>query len=361
MFHGTIGTDAILHRVGYAVNPAYTAQSFRMKDVVAYLQSVIDEDQIPGAVLRIERSGTLLYETALGVRHTVPAAPMQPETLFDIASLTKVVGTLGTLLTLFASSTLRPETRLAELLPLPADKQRLTLAHCLTHTSGLPPFRDLHASVMEIAEFDLEVAPGTQVIYSDLGFLLLGRVIEVVTGQSLAEAVEARLRNWSLYDTGFNPVDRDRCAATEWRPELGRHQLGEVHDERATTLGGAAGHAGLFSTAADLARYGALFLPGRASPWFARSHQDATIGLDERRGLGWQLWTPDCFASPLASPNGFGHTGFTGTSLWIDLDRELVIVLLTNRVHYGRQPHILTIRKRVHTLLHQQLGTDQVV
>lgn len=327
-----------------------------MNDVVEYLQSVIDDEQIPGAVLRVEHAGSLLFEFVLGRRHTAPPLPMQVDTLFDIASLTKVVGTLGTLLTLFEDGGISPQTRLADLIALPADKQTITLEHCLTHTSGLPPFRDLHASVMEIADFDLEAAPGTRVIYSDLGFLLLGRVIEVVTGLPLAGAVEQRLRNWGLNDTGFNPLIRERCAATEWRTELGRHQLGEVHDERATTLGGAAGHAGLFSTAADLARYAALFLPDRATPWFARSHQDATIGLDDRRGLGWQLWTPDCFASPLASPNGFGHTGFTGTSLWIDPDHELLIVLLTNRVHYGRQLHILTIRKRVHTLLYQHLG-----
>jgi CubicO group peptidase (beta-lactamase class C family) len=286
---------------------------------------------------------------------------MCSDTLFDIASLTKVVGTLGTLLTLFEAGLIGPQTLLAELLPLPPDKQGITIAQCLTHTSGLPPFRDLSTSVMEIADFELDAPPGTRVIYSDLGFLLLGRVIEVVTGQSLALAVEERLQAWGLVDTRFNPEDRARCAATEWRTELGRHQLGEVHDERATTLGGVAGHAGLFSTAADLARFGALFLPGRATPWFARSRLDATSGLNERRGLGWQLWTPGCFASPLASPSGFGHTGFTGTSLWIDPEQELVIILLTNRVHFGRQPYILAIRERVHMLIYQELASQRGV
>jgi CubicO group peptidase (beta-lactamase class C family) len=339
------------------VNCAVEIEETGMDDVVAYLQQVIDEGQIPGAVLRVERGDTLLHETVAGLRHTEPPRPMQADTLFDIASLTKIVGTLGTLLTLFEADHISPHTRLAELLPLPVDKQTITIEQCLAHTSGLPPFRDLSSSVMEIADFALDAAPGTQVIYSDLGFLLLGKVIEVVTGLQLAEAVQHRLRGWGLLDTSFSPADRVRCAATEWRPELGRHQLGEVHDERATTLGGVAGHAGLFSTAADLARYAALYLPGRATPWFARSRMDVTAGLNERRGLGWQLWTPDCFAGPLASPNGFGHTGFTGTSLWIDPDRELVIVLLTNRVHFGRQLHILAIRKQVHTLIYRALGS----
>lgn len=329
-----------------------------MHDVLAYLQQVIDDGRLPGAVLRIERAGMLFFEAVVGRRHTAPSLPMCSDTLFDIASLTKVVGTLGTLLTLFEDGRLVPETRLAEVLPLPADKQRITIGHCLTHTSGLPPFRDLRASVLEIGDFELDAEPGTRVIYSDLGFLLLGPVIEAVTERPLAEAVAERLATWGLADTRFNPVDRERCAATEWRPELGRHQFGEVHDERATTLGGVAGHAGLFSTAADLAHYGALYLPERAAGWFARSHEDWTTGLNERRGLGWQLWTPGCFAGPLATGEGFGHTGFTGTSLWIDPAQDVVIVLLTNRVHFGREPHILAIRERVHTLIYQELDSS---
>jgi CubicO group peptidase (beta-lactamase class C family) len=156
-------------------------------------------------------------------------------------------------------------------------------------------------------------------------------------------------------DTGYLPADPERCAATEWRGHLGRHQLGEVHDENAAVLGGVAGQAGLFSTARDIARYGALYLPGRASEWFERSRRCETEGLNDRRGLGWQLWQPGCFASDLSSPEGFGHTGFTGTSLWIDPRRELVIVLLTNRVHFGRQPHILAIRRELHRLVYEAL------
>ena len=325
-------------------------------NVVAYLQTAVDEGLIPGAVLRIERAGDLLYETAIGLRHTVPQLPMTSETLFDIASLTKVVGTLGTLLTLFECDLIAPDTTLGELLPMRADKQGITLRQCLAHTSGLPPFRDLRESVMEITDFELDYQPGTRVVYSDLGFLLLGRVIEVVTGTSLAQAVRERVTGWGMYDTTYNPPETWRCAATEWRDDLGRHQLGEVHDERATTLGGVAGHAGLFSTAKDIATYGALYLPDRARPWFTRSRTCQTEGLDDRRGLGWQLWEPGCFAGPTANRDGFGHTGFTGTSLWIDPDLATVIVLLTNHVHFGRQPHILAIRKRVHMLVYEVLG-----
>jgi CubicO group peptidase (beta-lactamase class C family) len=211
---------------------------------------------------------------------------------------------------------------------------------------------------MEIDAFDLDYEPGARVVYSDLGFLLLGKVIEVVTGERLAGAVQTRTAGWGMSDTGYNPSDPWRCAATEWREDLGRHQVGEVHDERAATLGGVAGHAGLFSTAEDLARYGARYLPDHATGWFRRSRELQTEGLNERRGLGWQLWQPACFAGQLASANGFGHTGFTGTSLWIDPDHDLVIVLLTNAVHFGRESQIQEIRRQVHTLIYRALAGE---
>ena len=314
----------------------------------AYLESAVDQGLIPGAVLRVERDAQLVYQTAVGRRHTAPARPMLPDTLFDAASLTKVVGTLGTLLTLFDAGVIDPDRTLGEFLPLSADKQRLTIRQCLTHTAGFQAIIHLQRSSQEIDAVRLQYEPGTQVVYSDLAFILLGRLIEVVTGRPLDQAVGERMEAWGMRDTAYCPSDVDRCAATEWRDELGRHQLGEVHDENAAVLGGVAGHAGLFTTAADLARYGALFLPGRASEWFGRSHADQTAGLGVRRGLGWQLWEPGCFASERSSSRGFGHTGFTGTSLWIDPAADLVIVLLTNRVHFGRLPHILTIRPELH-------------
>ncbi len=320
-----------------------------------YLERVVEQGWIPGAVLRVERNRELVYETAVGLRHTAPARPMRVDTLFDVASLTKVVATLGTLLTLFERETITPEQTLGDFLPVGEDKRPLTLAQCLTHTAGLPALIRLEHSLLEIDDVALEYAPGSRVLYSDLGFLLLGWVIEVVAGLPLDQAVRERTVAWEMPDTGYNPLDAERCAATEWRDELGRHQLGEVHDENATVLGGVAGHAGLFSTTRDLAVYGSLFLPGRASPWFSRSRQCWTAGLDDRRGLGWQLWEPGCFAGPLSSADGFGHTGFTGTSLWVDPALQLVIVLLTNRVHFGRQPHILAIRPEVHRLVYEAL------
>ncbi|GAX91736.1 serine hydrolase domain-containing protein [Effusibacillus lacus] len=322
------------------------------RKVEDYLERVIREKLIPGAVLRIEQKGDLLYETSLGFRHTSPKKPMRTDTLFDIASLTKVTATVGVLLTLFERGIIAPEARLGDILPVGEDKQAITLQQCLTHTAGFQATIRLKKDIMEIADVPLAYPPGSKVIYSDLGFLLLGKVIEIATGKQLDKAVSELTGALGMNDTFYNPGDPERCAATEWRDSLGRHQWGEVHDENATVLGGIAGHAGLFSTARDLARYGSLFLPTSAGEWFLRSTQCFTEGLGERRGLGWLLWQPGCFGSPEAGPKSFGHTGFTGTSLWVDPDIELVVVLLTNRVHYGREPHIIKIREIVHSLVY---------
>jgi CubicO group peptidase (beta-lactamase class C family) len=244
---------------------------------------------------------------------------------------------------------------LGDILDVPDDKKRLPLRQCLSHTAGFPASVRLKQSIREINDVQLAYQPGSQVLYSDVGFLLLGGVIEAVTGLPLEQAVLTCTSAWGMDDTRYNPTDRDRCAATEWRDVLGRHQVGEVHDENATVLGGVAGHAGLFSTARDIAKYASMFLTEEAGEWFIRSRQCQTPGLNERRGLGWLLWQPGCFAGDHAGPDAFGHTGFTGTSLWIDPALNLVIVFLTNRVHFGRQTNIQPVREQIHTRIYEAL------
>ena len=142
-----------------------------------YLERVVEQGWIPRAVLRVEHNPELVYETAVGLRHTAPARPMRVDTLCDVASLTKVVATLGTLLTLFERETITPDHTLGDFLPVGEDKRHLTLAQCLTHTAGLPALIRLEHSLLEIDDVALEYAPGSRVLYSDLGFLLLGWVI----------------------------------------------------------------------------------------------------------------------------------------------------------------------------------------
>lgn len=323
------------------------------RSIESYLTQAVQENMIPGAVLRIEQAGSLLYEQAIGLRHTAPERPMQTDTLFDLASLTKVTATLGVMLTLFEKGILTPDKTLGELLAVSEDKKQITLEQCLTHSAGFPSSIALQKDVMEINQLKLQYEPGSDVIYSDVGFLLLGKVIEKATGQTLDQAVSEHAAAWGMPDTTYNPADKERCAATEWRDYLGRYQLGEVHDENATVLGGVAGHAGLFSTAKDLAVYGQMYLSGQAGEWFHRSWKCYTEGLSSRRGLGWLLAQPGCFGNEDPISNSFGHTGFTGTSIWIDPDLQLVIILLTNRVHFGRHPHILQIRSDVHRMIYE--------
>ena len=268
------------------------SRSWRAEDTLenyahigAYLQQVVDDGTIPGAVLRVEHHGEPVYEVALGRRHTDPERPMGVDTLFDVASLTKVVATTGTLLHLFEQGILTPANSLGDFLPLSAPKRSITLEQCLTHTSGLPALVFLRRSIAELDELQMEYEPGTRVLYSDAGFLALGWVIEVVTGRRLDEIVQEHTRRWDMPDTMYNPTDAPRCAATEWRDSLGRYQVGEVHDENATVLGGVAGHAGLFSTARDLATYAQIYL---RDPLEAGMRVHTLTGQqDLTTGAGW--------------------------------------------------------------------------
>lgn len=233
----------------------------------------------------------------------------------------------------------------------------VTFRHLLSHSAGLPAWRPLYrqdsadaARRMALTTF-FSYPVGTHSVYSDIGFILLGLSIERLTGLPLDRAIgELVLLPLGLHHTMFRPLlttPEVEVAATEecrWR---GRRIVGEVHDENAAGLGGVAGHAGLFSTAADVARLGQMYVdrlrsPDRGRPLLQAVTVEEMTRLqaqdgDVRRGLGFALWSPDPEASGNAFGEGaFGHGGFTGTSLWVDPKRELVVALLTNRVYYGR-------------------------
>lgn len=249
------------------------------------------------------------------------------------------------------------------------DAGTVTFRHLLAHTSGLPAWRPLYreptpdmARRMALDTF-FSYPVGGRTVYSDIGLILLGLSVERLAGQPLDAAI-ARLvcEPLGLRHTRFLPIGgaadaraaAPACAATEvcrWR---GRRIVGEVHDENAAGLGGVAGHAGLFSTAGDTARLGQMYLDGgrpvlRPSTVAEMTRLHAQDG-DVRRGLGFALWSPDPEASGNAfGPAAFGHTGFTGTSLWIDPTRDLVVAVMTNRVYYGRDAAgILAFRVALH-------------
>lgn len=274
------------------------------------------------------------------------------DTLFDIASITKVF-TAVAFMRLVEAGHVALDDPIRTVFPEAAEGVRpdspITWRELLTHTSGLPAGVDLRTAVdpgearTRVLAVEPAAGPGAGVVYSDVGFIVLGFGIERLFGESLQVAIRILVTEpLRLERTQFRPSDGTPVVPTEICPWRGRRLSGEVHDENAAALGGVAGHAGLFSTAREIAALGeALRLGGspilKGSTVAEMTRQQATDG-SVRRGLGLSLWSPDPGASSHPfGPGTYGHTGFTGTSVWVDPDRELVVALLTNAVHRGRE------------------------
>ncbi|HZS47142.1 MAG TPA: serine hydrolase domain-containing protein [Blastocatellia bacterium] len=332
------------------------------------LNSAIEEQHFPGAVyLIVENSETKAFE-ALGNAVVVPEIiAARTDTIYDLASLTKPLVTALLCVQLSEGGKLVVNSPVATYLPEfnIEDKREITVQQLLTHCSGLPAWQPLYAEVKSptdvlphIANIKLENEPGTKVVYSDLGYITLGKMIERMTGADLAEyAAQKIFKPLGLNDTCFNPhlSLQPRIAATEegnkyesamagdagkdysgWRNAM---IWGEVHDGNAYFLGGVAGHAGLFATASDILKIARQFLPGsnllkpESLPLFSTNF---TPGCGVDRSVGWSLATNKTSAGSHISRTAFGHSGFTGTSLWIDPEKTRIFILLTNRVHPRR-------------------------
>jgi CubicO group peptidase (beta-lactamase class C family) len=348
-------------------------------DLAERLDSIVSaalaEGAAPGAVLAVGRWGRLVHLRSWGQVDTAAGSPpVTDSTLFDMASVTKVAATTLAAMRLEEEGRLDLDRTVQSYLPeLDApEKAGLTLRMILAHRAGFEAFAELWREARGRAAYlgrintrPLAYPPGDSTIYSDWDLILTGLVIERITGTSLdaflAERVYGPLR---MRDTGFNPLaeaavppDSD-CTATYRadHPRLARiapteidtayrkmHVHGLVHDENACALGGVAGHAGLFSSARDLAVLAQLLLNGGVYG-DVRLLQPATIarwtarqGPRSSRALGWDTPGPNSSAGRYFSPRSFGHTGFTGTSFWIDPERGLFVILLTNRVNPTRQ------------------------
>ena len=277
-------------------------------------------------------------------------------TLWDLASLTKVIGMTTAMMQLVEKGKVDLDAPVQRYLPEFAGpgKEGVTIRHLLTHSSGLPSWRPLYKESEDPASAralvlatPLDTAPGVRMVYSDLGAILLGLVVERAGGMPL----DAYLRSnvfapLGMMSTMFRPPEalRARIAPTEIDPWRGRHLRGEVHDENGFRLGGVSGHAGLFSTGQDLARFARMLLNGGRlgkarilrPETIARftARQDSALS---HRALGWETPTGRNSGGRLMSPSAFGHTGFTGTSLWVDPERDLFVILLTNRVNPTRE------------------------
>lgn len=339
-----------------------------MATAVDLLERAVAAGDLPGWALAAGHDDQIELLRAGGVADTGhPTRPVSPDTLFDLASLTKVVATLPITLALLRDRALTLQSRVVEHLPAfdtAPGKQEVTVAHLLTHTSGLPATlpsdtRRLPAATIRerlLAE-PLDSPPGARVTYSDVGFLVLGRVLEQVGSAPLdvllADLVTGPLM---LTHTRYGPVDPERAAATEPRPD-GTVCRGSVHDEIAAGLGEPVAHAGLFATAGDLAAYLVAWVSS-GETWLPRALRaeatvDRTGHLDGHRGLGWTARHDAHDQLGDAWPHSaVFHSGFTGTSLALDLDSRRWVVLLTNDVHLGRgRATINPLRRAVHTAL----------
>jgi CubicO group peptidase (beta-lactamase class C family) len=329
-----------------------------MRPVTDFLDSAVAAGAAPGAVLGISRAGVrFVYGTGqLGADQ--PVRPGE-ETVYDLASLTKVVALVPAAMLAVEEDRLELDAPVEQYLPnfSGGDKSRVTVRMLLAHAGGLPAwlplFREAHSRAAAFALADstpLESSPGGAAGYSDLGAIVLTQIIEAVYRERLDSLLERRVYGpLGMRSTGYLPPQelRDRIAPTELDPWRGRVLQGEVHDENAAVMDGVSGHAGLFSSAGDLLTYGEWLVQewygaGAAVPQVRRSivHEFArrqNLAAGSSRALGWD--TPsgeESSAGHLLSRDSFGHTGFTGTSLWIDPQRRLVIVLLSNRVNPTR-------------------------
>ncbi|MFA5910750.1 MAG: exo-beta-N-acetylmuramidase NamZ domain-containing protein [Vicinamibacterales bacterium] len=337
--------------------------------------------QLPGAVVLVGRGDQTVYEKAYGSRVTVPAEELMTlDTVFDLASLTKVIATTTAVMTVVEQGRVRLNDPVASFIPgfERYGKAGITVRHLLTHVSGLRPDVDLHpwsgyeaAIALAIDEVPTS-APGEQFVYSDINFFLLGDIVTRVTGQSLdAYLRRAVFGPLGMRDTGFLPAKMlmsriaptERCAEQDaWpckRPDAAPLR-GVVHDPTARRMGGIAGHAGLFSTARDLQRFARMLINGgvlngtrvlSAASVKAMTSPATPAGMTSVRGLGWDIDTSyssnrgDLF--PIGS---YGHTGFTGTSLWIDPASKSYVIFLSSRLHPDGTGDVGVLRSRIATV-----------
>ncbi len=348
------------------------------------IDSVIEEavlaDQMPGAVVWIGQNGKSLHRKAYGSRSLTPAnEPMTMDTIFDAASLTKVVATTSSMMRLVEQGKVRLGDKVTVYLPaFQHGKSDITVRMLLTHFSGLGPDVDLvpewsgYDTGIQLALIDKPIAaPGERFIYSDINFVLLGEMVRRISGKPLDQfAREEIFKPAGMTETQFNPPAflRPMVAPTELYPKMTTPLRGVVHDPTARFMGGVAGHAGIFTTAADLARFARMLL-GKGELDGQRFFSPLTIAKFTQpqgpadqpvlRGLGFDIDSQFSANRGELFPLGsFGHTGFTGTSLWMDPGSGTYVILLTNSVHPKRRPPVTALRAKVATITAAALGVD---
>jgi CubicO group peptidase (beta-lactamase class C family) len=326
--------------------------SARLNRIDEIVSDGLMQEKMPGCVVLIGRREGIVFRRAYGFRQLQPnKAEMTTETVFDLASLTKPIATATSIMILVQQGKLDPNVTVATYLPEFAQngKDTITLRHLLTHTGGLIPDNPIEdyadgaaGAISRIYELAPTAAPGESFDYSDVGFIVLGQIVTAVSGKDVHEFSQEHIfKPLNMAETGFLPHDALKLRAAVTQERDGHWMQGEVHDPRAFAMGGIAGHAGLFSTADDLARYATMMLgSGRLDnvqimdePTFKLMTTSLEIPRG-RRALGWDAKTGfSSNRSDLMSSQAFGHGGFTGTGIWIDPIQNLYYIFLSNRVH----------------------------
>jgi len=363
------------------VQPMDATEEKKLRPAFDVIEKAIAEKAFPGATLAVGYHGKVAVHAFGGLRYEARATATNLNTMYDIASLTKVVTTTTLVAKLAEDDFAVPldlDAKIERYLPEWASgpnadwRHKVTVRHLLTHTSGLPAFKEYwrtskgkQDTLAKIFAEPLEYQPGTKEIYSDLGIILMAEIVERLTGRTLDDLAKSTIFSpLGMKDTMYRPPKKlwPQIAPTEIDNNLRRRLVqGEVHDENAFAIGGVSGHAGLFSTAPDLAAFCQMLLNGgvyahqrilrRATIAQFTTPQQLSGGA---RTLGWAVPTEGGSSGHYFSAHSFGHTGFTGTSIWIDPDRQLFVVLLTNRVHPTREnTKIQQVRPALHDAVMQ--------
>ena len=358
------------------------------KEVLAKIDAVVDaslkRNDCPGAVVLIVHNDGIAFRKAYGSRAIRPEkTAMTPDAVFDMASLTKPVATGTSMMLLIEQGKVKPGVPVAQYWPAFAanGKDTVTVEHLLLHTSGLiadnpiADYADGRAkSVERIADLKLLDAPGTRFRYSDVNYIVLGVLVERLGGMPLDEYAKKHVfEPLKMTDTGFNPGEGllKRVAPTGLRDM--KMIQGTVHDPRSFLMGGVAGHAGLFSTADDMARYCRMLLGGgkldgtsvlteKTVKLFTEPHSVPIVAkgkdVNGARTYAWDVDTS--YSSPrgelFKKGEGFGHTGFTGTSAWIDPGSKTAVIILTNRVHPDDKGNVTQLRREIGTIVAEAVG-----
>jgi uncharacterized protein YbbC (DUF1343 family)/CubicO group peptidase (beta-lactamase class C family) len=370
------------------IKQAAAAVDTRRLDLIEPLvREAIQDKKLPGAVVLIGRGERIVYQKAFGNRALVPTVEaMTLDTVFDLASLTKVVATTTSVMMLVEQGRIRLSDRVATYIPgfERYGKADITIRHLLTHVSGLRPDVDLadtwqgYETAIALAIEEVPAStPGERFVYSDINFFLLGDIVRRVSGQTLDQFVRHRIfEPLGMKDTTFLPppsmtpriAPTENCTPLGWPcqgPDM-RMLRGVVHDPTARRMGGVAGHAGLFSTAADLSIFARMLLGGGAyqgtrilAPLTVQKMTTAAADADHNvRGMGWDIDSSFSVNRGELLPIGsFGHTGFTGTSMWIDPTTGLYVIFLSNRVHPDGKGDVTPLRARVATVAAASITT----